>query len=320
MGTWGKDLYKDDYVLDIRNDYIEGLKEGETADKLNERLVKYYACKNSDENESLTFWIVLADVQWEYGRLAEEIKRKAVEILSNEKMFDKWAAGFGELRDARKNQGLKILEKIQSPQPKIKRISNRKSVSDNWYIGDVFQYKIVMGDEEKYLYYVKCGEDVVNNNLIGSEIMLYRGIYERPQKFEELIKKMFCPVYPPKYYENKDVLDGTFDGVGLLYKGGIIYRLLIVSRITKKVAANIKHIGNIDLDTSRLHEPIVRIIDDRAYNAVSFDMNRFAYNKELKCYLKQSNKLVHMKFFDEIVSDLLLNWEGHYSIVDKYYK
>ena len=44
-------------------------------------LVEYERTKD-DEDEGPLFWLALADTQWEYGRLTEPVREKALQLLA----------------------------------------------------------------------------------------------------------------------------------------------------------------------------------------------------------------------------------------------
>lgn len=41
----------------------------------------------SDEDDAPVFWFAMADMQWNYGRLQEEVKKKALYYLNDMKTF-----------------------------------------------------------------------------------------------------------------------------------------------------------------------------------------------------------------------------------------
>ena len=44
----------------------------------------------SDEDDAPVFWFAMADMQWNYGRLQEEVKNKALYYLDDMKNLQRW--------------------------------------------------------------------------------------------------------------------------------------------------------------------------------------------------------------------------------------
>ena len=44
----------------------------------------------SDEDDAPVFWFAMADMQWNYGRLQEEVKKKALYYLNDMKNLQRW--------------------------------------------------------------------------------------------------------------------------------------------------------------------------------------------------------------------------------------
>lgn len=83
MGTWNIGLFSNDSMSDVRDTYIELLKQQVSNETAFERTYEEYQELIGTENESL-FWYALADTQWHVGRLMPVVKEKALYYIENE--------------------------------------------------------------------------------------------------------------------------------------------------------------------------------------------------------------------------------------------
>jgi len=138
MGAWGTGIFQEDFTCDIRDNYIRYL----AMDKSNEEATELL--KTDNELDKLTddegvFWIALAMVQWQKGRLLDEVKDKAIYFIDNGLDLDTW-----EGNKKREEVLQQAKEKILSPMPEAKKIRRPWYMrSDKWKVGDLLSYKIV---------------------------------------------------------------------------------------------------------------------------------------------------------------------------------
>lgn len=81
MGTWDTGLYQNDLSADVRDDYISKLKAGKSDEEALQEILSEYKEESEDYDEKYNFYLGLADTLWKKGRLTEELKNKALEIL-----------------------------------------------------------------------------------------------------------------------------------------------------------------------------------------------------------------------------------------------
>ena len=67
MGVWGAELYANDVTCDVRDDYIDKLRQGLTNEDATKELIKSNQELIDDNEDQELFWYALADTQWEYG-------------------------------------------------------------------------------------------------------------------------------------------------------------------------------------------------------------------------------------------------------------
>lgn len=145
MGTWGTAIYSDDTASDIKDDFKEYVADGLTSEEATERLKKEYN-PDPDDDEWSVFWLSLALIQWQTGRLLQDVKEKAIEIIDNGSDLMRWL-------DADKNtqkkrvQALNMLkEQLNMPQPPIKKIPKRFQSFCEFDVGDAISYKLQSGN------------------------------------------------------------------------------------------------------------------------------------------------------------------------------
>jgi len=142
MSVWGVKLYQDDVACDIKNKYLYSLKIGLDNDMITQNMIDTYL---GSEDESI-FWLVLSDIQWEYGRLTKEVKENALRVIENGIDLRKWEED-SKLLEKRKQVLLELKEKLKSPQPPEKKFSKLESYLSPFKKGDLLLYQI---KEEKF--------------------------------------------------------------------------------------------------------------------------------------------------------------------------
>ena len=90
MGTWDTGIYQNDVSADVRDDYIAKLKAGKNDEEALQEIFSEYEGESTDDDDKYDFYLALADTLWKKGRLTEEIKSKALEILEEDKVSERW--------------------------------------------------------------------------------------------------------------------------------------------------------------------------------------------------------------------------------------
>lgn len=144
MGSWGPKLYQDDVAEDVRDYYKELLKKGNTNEQATKEIIEKNTDVISDEDEAPIFWFALSDTQWSLGRLLPLVKETALKYLESGSNLKRWkneAISQREYRDREKV--LKELEqKLITPMPPEKKITQHKLYKCEWKIGDIFAYRL----------------------------------------------------------------------------------------------------------------------------------------------------------------------------------
>lgn len=163
MGAWGANLYQDDVALDIKDEYKDNLRRGKTNEEAMQEIIDKYQELLEDEEDRGVFWLALADTQWNLGRLDEQVKEQALEVIELGTDLKRWEVN-EKLYNKRKEILEKIKEKLLSPQPEEKRMPKYRTYKCEWKNGDVFAYQLKseyakeQGLEDKYLIIQKIDE------------------------------------------------------------------------------------------------------------------------------------------------------------------
>jgi hypothetical protein len=82
MGTWGDGLYEDDTACDVRDSYVQYLKEGLSDAAATQMVLDNQKSRLRGAQVASTIYLALADTQWQYGRLEASIKKRALALLT----------------------------------------------------------------------------------------------------------------------------------------------------------------------------------------------------------------------------------------------
>ena len=163
MGAWGANLYQDDVALDVKDEYKDNLRRGKTNEETMQEIIDKYQELLEDEEDRGVFWLALADTQWNLGRLDEQVKEQALEIIELGTDLKRWEIN-EKLYNKRKEILEKLKEKLLSPQPEEKRMPKYRTYKCEWENGDVFAYQLKseyakeQGLEDRYLIIQKIDE------------------------------------------------------------------------------------------------------------------------------------------------------------------
>lgn len=231
MGAWGCGIYQDDMALDIKEEFVGKLKRGKEAKEASKEIIEEYITEE-DEELNLIVWSVLADQEWKLGRLEEEIKKKAIEYIEEEKGLEVWKESGGEKDYKKRKQVLeKLKEQIESEQPEKKKIT--KAWVTDWKEGDIYAYRLT-GEESKeteyynkYVIMQKVGEYDMGNGDIYPIVYFYEEMFEELPTIEELRKIA--------YMQTSSEMDTEY-----VYP---IYRTYI-GKVSRQYKKNLTYIGN----------------------------------------------------------------------------
>jgi len=115
MDTWGTELYSDDMACDVKEYYMNCLRENMSSDEAEASVAKYFSEELDDRKDGPIVVLALAETAWCNGRLSESLKKAAIGVLDTEEGQERWKT---EGSEPNKQSVLsKLREKLMSPQP-----------------------------------------------------------------------------------------------------------------------------------------------------------------------------------------------------------
>lgn len=166
MSIWGSGIYQNDVSDDVRSYFRDQLHRGKDATQITTELLDSFREEITDSDDRPNFWLALADVQWDMGRLLPEVKSNAMACLSDGSALLPWAGLSSRELTKRKRVLEKLTEKLNTPQPTEKKVSQYRLYQCPWKIGDVFALPLeseqanTLGLEGGWLLLEKVGERV----------------------------------------------------------------------------------------------------------------------------------------------------------------
>ena len=208
MGFWGEELYENDTALDVK-DRFEDLRKGKTVRQITNELIDEYGCELDDIDCAPVFWFALADTQWDLGRLLPEVKEQAIKWLDKGGDLAFWQEENPELAFKREKVLEELRQKLNSPQPPEKRISQYRLYKCEWKNGDIFAYQFNSdysrenGFYQKYVYFVKVTEKIWHPGHVVPVVYFYKKVDITLSDISMLSNNSFIPqFYKPIAYVN----------------------------------------------------------------------------------------------------------------------
>ncbi len=90
------------------------------------------------------FWLVFASIQWKLGRLQENVKQEALQIIESGADLARWEEE-PKLHKKREVVLNKLREQLHSPQPEAKKVPKRFIANTSLKAGDAVSYELVSG-------------------------------------------------------------------------------------------------------------------------------------------------------------------------------
>ncbi|HDR6317227.1 hypothetical protein COJ27_26615 [Bacillus cereus] len=143
MGAWGVAILSDDIAKDIQLIYKDLLGNEYSNEEASRLVIEAY--KNElDDEEILVFWLAFAYIQWKLGRLQENVKHEALQIIESGADLARWERP--KLQRKREVVLNKFREQLHSPQPEAKKVPKRFIANTSLKAGDAVSYELVSGN------------------------------------------------------------------------------------------------------------------------------------------------------------------------------
>jgi len=142
MGFWGSSLYSNDSTCDIRDGYLNFIREGLSNEEAYEKILENLQDYIKFDEEPL-FWFALAETQWKVGRLRPDVKEKALEWIEKNGGLDVWEEENPKGGSGWKKTLQKLRDKLESPIPKEKKLRKPEIPNqDLWNLNDIYAYRM----------------------------------------------------------------------------------------------------------------------------------------------------------------------------------
>lgn len=118
MGAWGIAITSDDTVMDIITTYKETLKKSQSYVEARSEVEKNFSAVANDE-ESHLYWLALANIQWKYGVLDNDVLFNVTKIVNNGDSLKSWEEQGDKVANKRKKVLNDFCKKISTEKAKI---------------------------------------------------------------------------------------------------------------------------------------------------------------------------------------------------------
>lgn len=139
MGAWGTGIFSNDDASDIRDDFRDMIAYGRTTQEAIDEIVQEYDLQEI-KAETSDGWLALACMAWNYGRLTEDLKNKALFIIQKGIGEELWLDAAENDKKKRRKALLAAAEKLTSTQPEEKTPHKRKLYSLHWQPGEIYTF------------------------------------------------------------------------------------------------------------------------------------------------------------------------------------
>jgi len=139
-GAWGTAIFSNDTSQDVREEFRDLIGDGFNADEATTRLVDSY--RPEDPDVAADFWLGLALVQHQLGRLTERALDAALAIIESGHDPGRWT-GKDQLRRAGALE--KARHTLNTPQPSPRRVKPRVRVTTSLIAGQHVIFRLASG-------------------------------------------------------------------------------------------------------------------------------------------------------------------------------
>jgi hypothetical protein len=167
MGTWGTAIFSDDLAADIRDEWRTLIANDVPPADATQRIVADYSSSINDPNERSVFWLALAVTQWQTGRLTDEVRDTALEIIDSGTDLTRWDTQ--ALRTARQKALTKARTQLLSPQPPAKRLPKPQLSATPYVPGDLISYLHDTGT--RFLLWILANETDLGGEYSQAEVL-----------------------------------------------------------------------------------------------------------------------------------------------------
>jgi hypothetical protein len=146
MGASGPGLFSDDLAADVRDMYMELLREGVPDTDATDRLIAAWRESIEETDEADVFWFALAATQAKVGRLEDRVRDKAIEALNDGTDLAEWRRSNPKLAGRRAHVLDDLRATLVGPQrPRTVVKPKRAPAQAPFAEGDLLRYALPEG-------------------------------------------------------------------------------------------------------------------------------------------------------------------------------
>lgn len=203
MGIWNTGIFSNDIVCDVRDTYINYLRQQfSNEDAFQKTYAEYMELMQTDQEP--IFWYALADIQWSVGRLMPQVRDMALRFIRERGGSSLWEDSPQHISKW-DNTLRKLQEKIVAPMPTEKRFAKPVEFKHNpWNVGDVYAYQFHTGlaaDQSllgKFILFQKVGNVEYYKDTLFSVVQIFDKVFETLPELDAIETVRILPqVSPP---------------------------------------------------------------------------------------------------------------------------
>ena len=200
MSGWETKIFDNDFALDVKTDFVNLIGVGMSIEEIEDFIMQYQP--QIDDDDSCAFWTALAKIEWDYGLLQENTKKKAQYVI---KTFPDNHLYISEKDQEKRSQELeKLYLQLDTINEKPRKIRKTYVYRISWKVGDIFAYPL----DNQYVYIHIVGIKRLKHRIDSlSKDEVFIKIFRKSSK-ELLDIKAFYSIFLLKY---KRINTGQFE-------------------------------------------------------------------------------------------------------------
>lgn len=141
MGIWGHKLFEESGFSDVRGAFKDHIADGRTPAEATRRMVKDWNLSRAYKEGYADFWLSLAAVQWDMGRLTPRVLKMAIKIIDSEFGVNAYGDATPKRIQAQR-AGYKAIRAslLREPPPPV-HVPRRFFRITDWQAGDLVSYR-----------------------------------------------------------------------------------------------------------------------------------------------------------------------------------
>ncbi|MCQ1953939.1 DUF4259 domain-containing protein [Arthrobacter sp. zg-Y238] len=124
MGAWGSGIFANDTAADIRGEYREHLEDQIPDEEATRLVIESFGYMLREDNAA-ELWVTLAAAQSQVGRLDDEVKAAALDVIDQGSGLEEWEEEGPEELAERVAALQELRNQLTGPQPARMKLNRR---------------------------------------------------------------------------------------------------------------------------------------------------------------------------------------------------